>query len=80
MKSISFNAGSTLYGLGASNLRYLSQQSDLGKQQDKLADAKDAATTRLTQQFASMSSRVSAYKSTQAYLTNQIAAWNKSDS
>ena len=36
----------------------------------------DAMTTRLTQQFSSMNSKVSAYKSTQTFLENQIKAWN----
>jgi flagellar hook-associated protein 2 len=34
----------------------------------------------MTKQFAGMDARVAAYKSTQTFLTNQIAAWNKSDS
>jgi flagellar hook-associated protein 2 len=80
VKSISLAAGSTLTGLGASTSRYIQQQSALSKEKDKLDDAKTAATTRMTQQFASMNSRVNAYKSTQTFLTNQIAAWNKSDS
>ncbi|SEM94765.1 flagellar hook-associated protein 2 [Sphingomonas gellani] len=79
LKSVSLNAGSTLYGLGASNIRYLQQQKDLATQQDRLADQKTDATTRMTQQFSSMNSKVAAYKSTQTFLTNQIAAWNKSD-
>jgi len=80
LNSLSLNAGSTIYGLGASTLKYSSSQNDLSRQQDKLDDQRDQMTTRLTQQFSSMNSRVSAYKATQTYLTNQIAAWNKSDS
>lgn len=80
LKSVSLNAGSTLYGLGASNIRYLQQQKDLTAQQDRLTTQKTDATTRMTQQFSSMNSKVSAYKATQTFLTNQIAAWNKSDS
>jgi flagellar hook-associated protein 2 len=33
-------------------------------------------STRLTQQFATMNSKVAAYKSTQTFLENQIKAWN----
>ena len=33
--------------------------------------------TRMTQQFAAMDSRVAAYKSTQAFLTQQIDIWTK---
>lgn len=80
LKSLSLNAGSTIYGLGASTLRYIDQQGDVTDEQDKLADQQTQMTTRLTQQFASMNSKVSAYKSTQTFLTNQIAAWNKSGS
>ena len=79
LRSVSFNAGSTIYGLGASNLRYIRQQGDLSTQQGEITSQKEQMSTRLTQQFASMNSRVSAYKSTQTFLTNQIAAWNKSD-
>ncbi|KQM53296.1 hypothetical protein ASE69_05935 [Sphingomonas sp. Leaf208] len=73
------NATSTTAGLGASTARYTAAQSDVAKEQDKITAQADQMTTRLTQQYASMNSRVSAYKSTQTFLTNQIAAWNKSD-
>lgn len=79
MKAISMSATSTTYGLGASESRYTSAQSDIAEAQDKIADQSEQMTTRLTQQYASMNARVSAYKSTQTFLTNQIAAWNKSD-
>ena len=36
-------------------------------------------TTRLTQQFASMDSRVAAYKSTLSFLQQQVDAWNSND-
>ena len=71
-------ATSVVYGLGASEARYTKAKGDLTDQQDKLGDESDAMKTRLTQQFASMSSKVAAYKSTQTFLTGQIAAWNKS--
>lgn len=73
-------ATSVIYGLGASEQRYTKAKSDLSGQQDKLDDDAAALKTRLTQQFASMSSKVAAYKSTGAFLTGQIAAWNKSTS
>lgn len=78
LQSISLNAGSTLYGLGASLTRYTKQQSDLADAKSDLADQQTTLTTRLTQQYASMNSRVAAYKSTQSFLTSQIAQWNKS--
>jgi len=76
MQSISLNAGSTLYGLGASMTRYLQQQTDNSKAQSDLSDQSSAMSTRLTQQFASMNAKVAAYKSTQTFLKNQIDAWN----
>jgi flagellar hook-associated protein 2 len=80
MNSIKLNATSTLYGLGASGTRYNQAKSDLADQQEKLTTQQEKMTTRLTQQFASMNSRVAAYKSTQTFMENQIKAWNKSDS
>ena len=74
------NATSATVGLGASTARYTAAQSDISKEQDKISAQSDQLTARLTQQYASMNSRVSAYKATQTFLTNQIAAWNKSDS
>ena len=73
-------ANSVIFGLGASETRYAKAKGTLADQQDKLEDQSAAMKTRLTQQFASMSSKVAAYKSTQTFLTGQIAAWNKSDS
>ncbi len=77
LSALTTSATSTLTGLGASTVRYTAAQSDVTKQQDKVTDQSAQLTTRLTQQYASMNSRVSAYKSTQTFLTNQIAAWNK---
>ena len=67
-------------GLDAATTRYTKQQTDLADAKAKLADATTATTERMTKQFAGMDARVAAYKSTQTFLTNQIAAWNKSDS
>ena len=78
LASLALAAGNTSYGLGASASTYARNQGDVGEAQGALADRKTAATTRLTQQFAGMNSRVTAYKSVQSFLTNQIAAWNKS--
>lgn len=66
-------------GLDAATTRYTKQQTELTDAKTKLADATAATTERMTRQFASMDSRVAAYKSTQTFLTNQIAAWNKSN-
>ncbi|HXH16972.1 MAG TPA: flagellar filament capping protein FliD [Sphingomonas sp.] len=80
LTALTTSATSTLTGLGASTVRYTAAEADVAKQQDKVTDQSAQLTTRLTQQYASMNARVSAYKSTQTFLTNQIAAWNKSDS
>ncbi len=78
LTALTTSATSVLTGLGASTTRYTAAVSDVTKQQDKVTDQSAQLTTRLTQQYASMNARVSAYKSTQTFLTNQIAAWNKS--
>ncbi len=80
LASFAAAATSTTTGLGASQTRYTAAQSAILDAKAKIADQSDAMTTRLTQQFSSMNSRVSSYKSIQTFLTNQIAAWNKSDS
>jgi flagellar hook-associated protein 2 len=73
------SATSVIYGLGASITSYTAAQSALDKQKAALTDQSDQMTQRLTQQFASMNSKISAYKSTQTFLDNQIKAWNQSD-
>ncbi|USU13997.1 flagellar filament capping protein FliD [Sphingomonadaceae bacterium OTU29THOMA1] len=77
LASISLAASSSLYGLGASTTRYTKAQSDLSLEQEKIASQSETMTTRMTQQFSSMNSKVTAYKATQTFLENQIKAWNK---
>lgn len=77
LSAISTSATSTTTGLAASTSRYTAVQSDIADQQDKLNTLEDATKTRLTQQYSAMDSQVAAYKSTQSFLTAQIAAWNK---
>ena len=76
LNSVSLNATSSTTGLGASATRYGKAQDDVTAGQDKLSTQSDAETTRLTQQFANMNAKVAAYKSTQAFLKNQVDAWN----
>lgn len=76
LSAFSIAAASSTYGLGASTARYTKAQSDLTLQQDKITSDSAAMTTRMTQQFSSMNSKVTAYKSTQTFLENQIKAWN----
>lgn len=77
LSTIAANAVSTKYGLGASADRYTKAQSSLADEEAKATAAADALRTRMTQQFAGMDAAVASYKSTQSFLTNQIAAWNK---
>ena len=77
MAGISLTTSSSIYGLGASADRYTKAQKDVATQQDQVDLQSDAMNKRLTQQFSTMNSKVSAYKSTQTFLENQIKAWNK---
>lgn len=72
-------ASSTQYGLGASVITYTQLKSNLAEEQEKVTTATESMRTRMTSQFAKMDSAVAAYKSTQSFLTNQIASWNSSN-
>ena len=80
LTALTTQATSATVGLGASSASYTASQTKVADQQSEVADEKTAMTTRLTAQFSSMQSIVASYKSTQSFLTNQIAAWNKSGS
>ena len=80
LKAITDALTGTSGALYTENAQLTSQQTDIKAQQQKVNDDADALKTQLTQQFATMDSRVAAYKSTQDFLTQQIAAWNKTDS
>jgi flagellar hook-associated protein 2 len=79
ISGISLAASSSITGLGASMSRYTKAQTELTDAQAKITTQSDAMSTRLTQQFSTMNSKVAAYKATQTFMTNQIAAWNKSN-
>lgn len=79
MASLKLNTTSTLYGLGASTVSYTQAQGKITDQQNDITDKSAQMTDRLTQQYASMNSKLTAYKSTQAYLKQQIDAWNNSN-
>lgn len=78
MASLKLSATSTLYGLGASTTRYAEAQTRIAAQQDEITTKSASMTNRLTQQYASMNAKLSAYKSTQSYLTQQVDLWTKS--
>jgi flagellar hook-associated protein 2 len=65
-------------GIYTANARLEKQQADIAKQQERVAADATTLETRLTRQFASMDTRVAAYKATQTFLTQQIDAWNAS--
>ncbi|WP_394652596.1 flagellar filament capping protein FliD [uncultured Sphingomonas sp.] len=78
LNAMSSTVTSFAFGLGAAQTRYSKAQTALTAEKSKLAEAQEKATTRMTQQYSTMDSRVSAYKATQSMLDKQIAAWNKS--
>lgn len=78
LRGIRDDAISTVYGLGASTKNYSEAQTALAKQQDDISTKSDAMKNRLTQQFAAMDARVNAYKSTQAFMKQQVDNWTKS--
>ena len=77
--AIAARATDRTYGFDAEVTRFNAAQSGIGEAKAKAADAATAMKDRLTRQFASMDARVAAYKSTQDFLKNQIAAWSKSE-
>lgn len=65
-------------GLDAAATRYTAQQTAVTIAQTKITTDSATVSERMTRQYAAMDARVAAYKATQAFMTNQIAAWNKS--
>lgn len=76
LNAITTQVTSNLTGLGASAASYQKAQSKLADDKLRLTDDETRVRTRLTQQFASMDAKVAVYKSTQAFMEQQIAAWN----
>jgi flagellar hook-associated protein 2 len=76
LSAISTAVTSRTTGLGASEGRYTKARSAITGDQTKATAAAETMRKRLTQQYASMDARVSAYKATQAFLTQQVDAWN----
>ncbi len=76
LNAISASAVNKTAGLGASEIRYQRAQTKLTDEQADALEQAETVRTRMTQQFASMDSRVAAYKSAQTLLEQQIDAWN----
>ena len=66
-------------GFDAEAARYTAAQQKIAEAQTAAAEAATAMSTRLTAQFATMDARVAAYKSTQAFLKQQVDAWYAQD-
>lgn len=79
LSGIATTASDDTYGLAASEDTYTDKQTEVTDEQADLEDEADNMRTRLTQQFASMTSKVSSYQSIQSFLEQQIDAWNSSD-
>lgn len=69
----SSNAGSLTNSVN----NYAALQTRLTDKQTAIADLQSNLRARLINQFAAANSVVSSFNSTQSYLTNQIAQWNK---
>ena len=72
-QAIADQATDATIGLGASESRYTKRQSSLDEALEKANADKEVVRTRLTRQFAGSDARVSAYKSTQSFLTQYFA-------
>jgi len=68
--------GSETGVLGASKARYTRVSTTLAREREKAEAANATLVSRLTAQFTTMDRRVAAIKASQAYLTQQIDAWN----
>ncbi len=79
LRTLSTEVSNTTYGLGASAARYTKAQGQLTADQAKVTDQSAALSTRLTKQYASMNAAVSAYKSTQAFIDQQVKIWTNGD-
>ena len=65
--------------LASLSTQLTTEKTSLADSRTKLTTDQAAYKTLLTSQYATMDTRVAAFKATQSYLTQQIAAWNKSD-
>jgi flagellar hook-associated protein 2 len=74
--AIGSNVSGKETGLTSSTLTYTRQMDKVGEDKDKVVADTENLRQRMTQQFAAMDAKVAAYKSTQSFLTQQIAAWN----
>lgn len=76
LSTIAASATSAKSGLGASADNYGKAQAKLEDDKARLATQTENLRERMTQQFAAMDAKVAAYKSTQSFIQQQVAAWN----
>jgi flagellar hook-associated protein 2 len=76
LSAMAISAANPTYGLAASTATYTATQSKIADDQSTLQTDEQTMTTRLTQQFSTMNSVVSTYKSQMSFLQQQIDAWN----
>lgn len=79
LSAIAARATDRTSGFDAEASRYAARQTELSDARAKATEAASAMKDRLTQQFASMDSKVAAYKSTGAFLKQQVDAWYASN-
>jgi flagellar hook-associated protein 2 len=79
MNSVQLSATSSVYGLTASYNNLTQAQKDLADQQSSLSDNRERASDALTARFSAMNSRVTAYKSVQSFMDQQVKMWTKSN-
>lgn len=79
MNSVQLSATSSVYGLTASANNLNEAQKNLADQQSRLSDNRDRASDALTARFSAMNNRVSAYKSVQSFMDQQVKMWTKSN-
>ena len=79
LNTLALAATNQTYGLGAASTRYTTAQGDITAEQAKIAEQSATLSTKLTQQFSTMNAKVAAYKSTQAFLKQQVDAWNNTN-
>ncbi len=75
LSAIATKATDRTYGFDAESTSYTDAKQKISDAQTAAAAAATAMSTRLTAQFATMDTRVAAYKSTQDFLKQQVDAW-----
>ena len=78
VKNVKDTLESTNGSLATAKAKYTKLATDLSKQLEKLNSDMTDYEAQLTTTYTKMQSRLSAFKATQSYLEQQVAAWNNS--